>query len=337
MAVNLISDPDFPGAEWVAFLDGFMVIGPGNGTVWVNQTPYVAASWNALDFASAEAAPDDIVVGIVDHRELFLFGRETVEVWYNSGDTDFPLKRTASGFMEIGCNSKYGPAKINNSIYFPANDGTIRRVDGYTPVRVSTTAVEQAIEKYVDKQGVGKTWIENGHSMYGITYTEATWVLDISTNLWHKRKSYGYNNWRAQFLLRAANKTFVGDTHSNRLGTLDPETFMEWDQPMVASATSPAISQNNEPIQHAVLELVFEQGVGNYTAQGANPKVMLQWSDDGGRTFSSEIWRELGRAGDFTRPATFNRLGQSLDRVYRYSISDPVRRTLILATLKNAA
>lgn len=331
-----ITDPDFPGYEWVAFLDGYMVGGPGDGLVYVNHTAFDPSNWDALDFASAEAAPDDVVVGIVDHRELFLFGRQTTEVWYNSGDPAFPLTRTASGFMEIGCTSKYGPAKIDNSIFFPANDGTVRRVNGYTPVRVSQTAMEQAIAKYAPQECVGNTWIENGHSMYGLTFNEATWIYDISTQLWHERQSYALSNWRAQFLLRGNNVTYVGDRLSNRLGVLDANTFSEWGETMVTHVASPAIAQENQLIPHAILELVFEQGVGT-TGQGADPKVMLDWSDDGGRTWSNEIWRHLGKAGEFRRAALFNRLGQSRDRVYRYKVSDPVRRTLIQAILRNAA
>lgn len=334
---SLITDGNFPGYEWVAFLDGYMVGGPGDGTVHVNHTAFDPTVWNALDFASAEAAPDDVVVGIVDHRELFLFGRQTTEVWYNSGDPAFPLTRTASGFMEIGTTSKYGPAKIDNTIFFPATDGTVRRVNGYTPVRISQTAMEQAIAKYKSQECVGNAWIENGHSMYGLTYVEATWVYDISTQLWHERQSYGLANWKAQFVVRGNNQTFVGDRTSNQLGLLDASTFTEWGQTMVSSVTAPAIAQDNQYIPHASLELVFEQGVGVGTGQGADPKCMLQFSDDGGRTWSNEIWRQLGKAGEFKRAALFNRLGQSKDRVYRYSVSDPTRRTLIQAILKNAA
>ena len=331
-----ITDPDFPGYEWVAFLDGYMVGGPGDGRVYVNHTAFDPSGWDALDFASAEAAPDDVVVGIVDHRELFLFGRQTTEVWYNSGDPAFPLSRTSSGFMEIGTTSKYGPAKIDNSIFFPATDGTVRRVNGYTPVRISQTAMEQAIAKYAAQECVGSTWIENGHSMYGLTYNEATWVYDVSTQLWHERQSYGYSNWRAAFVLRGNNTTYVGDRTSNKLGILDAGTFTEWGDTLVSQVAAPAIAQDNLLIPHASLELVFEQGVGT-TGQGEDPRVMLDWSDDGGRTWSNEIWRQLGKAGDFRRAALFNRLGQSRDRVYRYKVSDPVRRTLIQAILKNAA
>jgi len=173
--------------------------------------------------------------------------------------------------------------------------------------------------------------------MYGLTYNESTFVYDISTQLWHERQSYLKTNWRAAFVIRGDNVTLVGDRLSNRLGILTGDTFTEWDQPMVSSATSPAIAQGNDPIAHSSLELLFDNGVGTTTGQGSDPKVMLDWSDDGGRTWSNEIWRSLGKAGEFNRAARWNRLGQSRDRVYRYKISDPVRRTLIMALLNDAA
>ena len=335
--VTPLADPDFPGAEWATYLDGYALVGPGNGTVYLNHTPFDFSAWDALDFASAEASPDDIVVGLVDHREAFLFGRDSTEVWYDSGDAVFPMTRTASGYMEIGCTSKYGPRKIDNSVFFPASDGTIRRVNGYTPIRISTTAIEQAITTFASQECIGHTWIENGHSMYGLTYDEGTFVYDISTELWHERQSYLKSNWRAAFVLRGNNVTLVGDRLSNRLGILDSKTFTEWDQPMVASATAPAIAEGNDPIAHSSLELVFDNGVGTSTGQGFDPQVMLDWSDDGGRTFGVELSRPLGKAGDNQRAARWNRLGQSRDRVYRYRISDPVRRTLIQALWNDAA
>src|SRR5882757_463291 len=41
-----IADPDFPGYEWVAFLDGYMVGGPGDGRVYVNHTAFDPTNWD---------------------------------------------------------------------------------------------------------------------------------------------------------------------------------------------------------------------------------------------------------------------------------------------------
>jgi len=332
-AVRKITDPNFPGYQWMSYLDGYFIGGPGDGKFYINHTAFDPTVWNALDFATAESGPDDIVGSIVDHREVFLGCRQKFEIWYNSGEADFPLSRTASGYMEIGLVSRFGITKADNSVFFAASDGTLRRVNGYTPIRISTVAIEQAIAKFASQDCIALSWIENGHTMVGFSYAEATFVFDASTQLWHERQTYGLTNWTVGFLVRLPNMTLVGDSNSNRLGILSADVFTEWDQPMVSTAVSPTAPN----VPHASLELEFESGVGT-TGQGGDPQVMLQYSEDGGRLWSNEIRRPLGQRGDFKRKALFNRLGKPRlgNRVYRYSISDPVRRTLIQALLNGS-
>jgi hypothetical protein len=59
-----------------------------------------------------------------------------------------------------------------------------------------------------------------------------------------------------------------------------------------------------------------------------NPHVMLQWSDDDGNTWSNERMMPLGRVGQYMKRMKWNRLGRSRNRVFRVSISDPVRVVL---------
>jgi len=51
---------------------------------------------------------------------------------------------------------------------------------------------------------------------------------------------------------------------------------------------------------------------------------MLKYSDDGGRTFSNELWRTIGKLGEYRTRVKWNRLGRSRDRVYTVEVSDPV-------------
>jgi hypothetical protein len=56
---------------------------------------------------------------------------------------------------------------------------------------------------------------------------------------------------------------------------------------------------------------------------------MMQFSDDGGKTWSSERWASAGKKGEYRRRVIWNRLGCSRDRVYRVAGSDPVQTALI--------
>jgi hypothetical protein len=331
--VAQVTDPDFPGAAWVGYLDGYaVIIEPGSGRVWV-AGPLDPSNWNALDFATAEAAPDDVLWGVVDHRELFLFGRETTEVWYNSGNADFPLDRVQSGFIEHGIMSAQAAGKCDNGVYLLGNDGIAYLLNGYTPQRVSHHQFEASVEGYADKSCSVVPWTEGGHKFVAYRFAEGCWLYDIATQLWHERISYARNTWRGKFVLQAYSRFLVADAESNQLGQFSAESFSEFGEVLRSECTSAAVFQEGQLVHHDMLELHFETGVGTQTGQGSDPKVMLQFSDDGGRKWSSEKWRSLGAIGDFRHRVRFARLGAARDRVYRYAISDPVRRTLTNAVL----
>lgn len=327
-ALATITDTDFPDANFVVVMDGYFIVSDGTYFyVSANRNP---ASWNALDFASAEKYPDDILTGVVDHGELILLGRESGQAFYNSGNADFPLDAVASGNWEIGAMSVRSVTKSDNGVFFVGNDGLVYRLNGYTPQRVSTHAVEQWIEDAEDKEFTCLSWVEAGHKFVSVSSSSGCFVYDASTDQWHERASYGYNAWRRKFAFKAFNRWIVGDPTSNKVGMLSADTYTEWGDILRGAITSPPVSQDNRRLVHNRLELVFEHGVGN--SAHADPEVMLRWSDDGGRTWSNEHTRSLGPVGEYQARTVWHRLGVARDRVYEASISDAVRRTLILAT-----
>jgi hypothetical protein len=332
-SVTRITDPDFPGAEWVITMDGYFIIGVADSQqiqISSNRDP---AAWNGLDFASAEQYPDNLVGAIVDHREIILFGRESMEVFWNSGNADFPFERTTNGNAEIGLLSRFALCKTDNGVFFVGSDGIIYRLNGYKPERVSTHAIEQAIEDQADKTCFAVSWTEAGHKFCGFSFDTTTVVYDAASQRWHERQSHLQSRWRPLFIARVYDKWLVGDFFANRVGEFDPEVFSEFNETLRSSATSAPIAQENKRIAHYRLELEFETGVGLSTGQGSDPQVMLRWSNDRGRTWSNEHWRSLGRMGRYGTRAIWNRVGSSRGRIYEYAITDPVRRTLIGANM----
>jgi hypothetical protein len=332
VTTTFIADTDFPGAERAEYLDGYAIV-VHQGSMYINETPHVFTGWNALDFAAAEASPDDVLDGIVDHRQYFAGGRDSIEVFENSGDADFPLTRVPGGLIELGIGSVGAFTKQSNTVFFYASDGTIRMLDGYNPQRISTHAVEQSIEDYADKRCTAFSFMEAGHAMVSFTWAEGTWVYDLSTALWHQRKSHDEDRWRPLTILRAYDRWLVLDHATNKLGALDPDATTEFGETMRWTATAPSVNSENDFLRHQRLELVFENGVGVLSGQGSDPQAMLRFSDDGGRTWSNEYWRSIGAQGDYRARAVWNRLGMARDRVYEVTISDPVRRTLVQAIL----
>jgi hypothetical protein len=270
-----ITDPDFAGAVTVAYLDGYFVFNqPNSQIIWVSQL-LDGTSVDPLDFASAEGSPDGVVGLIADHRELWVFGTDSVEVWYNSGAADFPLTRIQGAFNEIGCVSAYTIAKMDNGLFWLGTDargqGIVYRANGYTGVRISTHAIEYAIAQYGNiSDAVAYTYQQEGHAFYVLTFPSgnATWVYDVATQAWHERA--GLNN--GEFMRHRSNcqcnfggNIIVGDFQNGNIYTFDLDVYADNGdiQKWLRSWRALPTGQNNlkRTAQHS-LQLDCETGVG---------------------------------------------------------------------------
>jgi hypothetical protein len=344
-----ITDGDFPGAVTVAYLDGYFVFNePNSQKIWVTGL-LDGASIDPLDFASAEGSPDGVVGIIADHREIWVFGTNSVEVWYNSGNADFPLSRIQGAFNEIGCAAPYSIAKMDNGLFWLGKDargqGIVYRANGYTGQRISTHAVEWQIQQYEDmSDAIGYTYQQDGHSFYVLIFPQAdtTWVYDVATQAWHERAGFDngdFTRHRSNCQAFFQGDVLVGDYENANVYSFDLNDFSDNGsvQKWLRSWRALPTSQNNlkRSAQHS-LQLDLETGVGLNLGQGSDPQVMLRWSDDGGHTWSNEHWIGIGKIGEFYRRAIWRRLGMTMkirDRVYEVSGTDPVKIAIIGAEL----
>ena len=72
----------------------------------------------------------------------------------------------------------------------------------------------------------------------------------------------------------------------------------------------------------------------NSNVTTSNPQAMLRWSNDGGSTWSTEHWANIGSIGRYKNRAIWRRLGMARDRIFEVSISDPVKAVIVSANLK---
>jgi hypothetical protein len=330
-SVAPITSPAFPGASTVDYLDGYHIFtSPLSGQFFISAL-LDATAYDALDFASAESSPDPLVRVLVDHREVWLFGRRSVELWTNTGDAAFPFARQPGAVLEVGCAAAGSVAKLDNSVYWLATDGVAYRAQGYQPQRISTHPLEQAWGGLRSVAGAtASAWTQDGHPFYALTFPDlGTWTYDASTQQWHERASWERRCWRAGCVAQAYGRLLAGDRASGAVLELDPETYTEDGEPHVRLADFPPLASEGRRVAMSSLALEMETGVGLTTGQGSDPQAMLQWSDDGGRTWSNEHWRAMGRIGEYRRRVRWHRLGQFRTRVLRLRVSDPVPVTLI--------
>jgi hypothetical protein len=178
----------------VEFINNFLLFREPDSGRFFGADLGSATSFDALNVATAEGFPDDLVGLKVDHSEVMLFGSETIELWANVPISGFPFQRVTNGVLEIGCLNGRTVAKQDNSVMWLANDYTVRRLDGTTPVRISTHAVEQSIVDATIDSGRAFAYSQDGHLFYVLTFPEVTWVFDATTKEWHERQSYGEDN-----------------------------------------------------------------------------------------------------------------------------------------------
>lgn len=270
-----ITDPDFEGAVNVGYLDGYFVYNqPNSQTVWITSL-FDGLSVDPLDFASAEGSPDGLVSLIVDHRELWLFGTDSTEVWYNSGEPDFPLTRIQGAFNEIGCVAAYSVAKLDNGIFWLGADargqGIVYRANGYTGQRVSTHAIEYAIQSYSTiADAVAYTYQQEGHAFYVLNFPTAgkTWVYDVAVNSWHERAGFlngDFVRHRSNCQAAFNGVPHVGDYETGNVYVFDLSVYADNGLPQkwLRSWRALPTGQNDlkRTTQHA-LQLDCESGVG---------------------------------------------------------------------------
>ena len=74
---------------------------------------------------------------------------------------------------------------------------------------------------------------------------------------------------------------------------------------------APVMSDENIRLFHSQFTLDMQAGMGLVSGQGADPQVMMRYSDDSGQTWSEEHWRGSGKIGEYRRRVIWRRLGVS--------------------------
>jgi hypothetical protein len=334
----LISDPNFHAAQSVTFFDDVFVFDWSGTNKFLISNILDGTTYSGLGFATAEVSSPFVLSTVNQQENLLIFCGNRIEIWYDAGTPNMPFQRVDGGVIERGCAAALTPIKEDNSVFFLGDDLIFYRLNGTVPTRISTHAIEDAWRSYAvvsDAYTMSYTW--EGHKFIVLTFVNAnaTWVYDISTGLWHERESYDANNrsygrWRGSAQASCYQQQFIGDAYSGAIGYLSDTTYTEFGNQIRGVMVSPYEHSDRKRIFVSRFELDVETGVGLTSGQGSNPEIMLQWSRDGGRTFSDlQLWNSAGEIGAYSQRLRWLRLGQARQWCFKVTISDPVKRTII--------
>lgn len=281
-------------------------------------------TFDPLDYATAEASPDDTVAIISDQRALWLFGQSSTEVWFNDGST--PWVRMQGAYIERGIAAPHTAVKMDNGIFFLGDNGVVYRTSGYTIARVSTHAIEYEFLSGKISDSYAYSYTDEGHVFYVLTIPSInrTVVYDAATSLWHERSHVVLGRHNGGCYARCFNKHLIGDFQSGAIYALSMDALTDNGDRIEREAVCPAIFAGKRRATMHSFELGLNCGSGNSLGTGSDPEITLEFSDDSLHTWSNKKVRKVGKIGAFRNKVRWAALGQFVQRHIRITFSDPV-------------
>lgn len=333
----LISDLDFPAnAKRGIFTDGYFLVSTSDSGKFYFSSSYDGTAWASLDFATAEYSADDLVgIAKTSNGTIWMIGKGSLELWSNVGVANLPWRRIAGSVKEIGCIAPDSIASNGSNVFWLGDgengSGAVFMGVGYEVLRISTIAIENQIKQLAEiSTATAFTYTEEGHAFYVISFSsEATFAYDVSTGEWHRRATLNDVSGRnirqnAQCCAYFKGKNYVGSYRSSGIYEMSLKYYDEAGETIVREITTNHIFNDNKPLRFLLVEMDLEKGVG--LVGGALPVIMMRYSDDGGNTFSDVNYEASpGPIGAFSTRALWRRCGRGRDRVFKFSMSAPVR------------
>lgn len=347
-----LTDGPWKGASVCDVIDNYVVYNEPDTQNWSSTdlgSPLSTQAW----YGTKDGSPDNIVSMIVDHRQVYLLGEFTTEVWIDvgsqiSGLLTFPFQRLSGTALQDGCGAPFSVARFSESFAFVSRDqlgtATIGIMKGYTYQRISTHAVELSLQGFDISDARAWSYQAQGHEFYVVAFPTAnlTWVFDLATEQWHKwlywdSKKATYERHRSNCGIVFAGKTLCGDWENGKIYSVDFNSYEDDGNKIRRVRRCPHITTDLQRQYFEELQLQFQPGVGLISGQGDEPQAMLRWSNDGGSTWSNEHWVSVGKMGKYLNRAIWRRLGWARDRIFEVVVTDPVKFVIVSANLKASA
>lgn len=340
-----ITDVNFDGpANSVRYIDKFFNFVKDDGKKIFNS-PLASGlgPYDPLDFTDAVADPDKIVAQEIYRSNMYLIGTETTQVFEDIGRSPAPFRAIQGAVIDIGIFAPKTVALFAGLFVFVGggvNEApSVWSVSGKSKTKISTTAIDNELGNLTDSQLENLftlVYSEQGAFFFGIVFPDTSFWYDARNQRWHERQSTVDENltrYRVAAIVTAYGRLIVGDAIDGRIGVLDKDIFTEYGEVVQRFAITKPFDNFGKPLFVAFLELVIESGVGlTGDVDGADPKVTLFLSSDGGRTFGAGLSRSMGRTGEFTKRPRWPRLGR-FDRsvVLKFEVTSPTKTVLIKA------
>lgn len=352
-AFSKITDPNFYGSDFIELLDTFFVFNRPNTNqfyISVSNASYALLSttgaFDPLDIA-AKAGFNDPIVGIISvHRELWLIGNLTSEVWIGTGAADFYFQQVQGAYINHGSAAPYSIASQDTLVFFIQQDmqgnGLVLQGQGYDVTEISTPRIVEEFKSYVTlEDAIGFCFQIADHAFYALVFPVANkgWLYDLTSGQWSEWNwtdaNGNLNRPRANCCMFAFGKILIGDWEKGYILELNIDTYTDYFDgsagPITRIRTFPHMVDDNAKIMYNSFDADIEPGT---IAGEENPQISLSWSDNKGRSYGNPVMQSMGKLGEFLQVASWNRLGMARDRIFKLQWSADLKTALNGAFVK---
>jgi len=332
------TEANLPPPNSITYLKGNFFFGIPDGRMFASPQES-ATGISALSTDTANSDAGGIVRVFAHAGYLYAFGPRSFEIWQYTGDTPFPIAPTQQ-YINLGLLSASSLAETDKGLIWVDHKGMVRFGQDGGAIRISTHSVERAIGKLTLAEKttlVGSICTFEGHECYVLASDSWTWMYDIYMQRWYQRKSYGQDRWLASAFTWFNDEYICGSNVNGRLYKLDMSSFKEDSTNYVLEVWC----ENSHNFPNAALTDALNvdvvSGVGSLDSdETTDPHLIVDFSDDGGKTFQGERLAPLGAMGNYRqliRTGCWGRLSQK-GRIWRFRASASVLRCIIQASLR---
>ena len=337
------------------YLDGYVLCSePGTRRFWYSAL-LDATTWPTLHQYAAEARPDPITSLIVDHRQVVLFGTQSIEIWNSTGrppppsDPIGPFARMESVAIEQGNEAEWSVAAADSTFFWlggsPRGQGPVWAMKGYEPQRISSWALEEAM-RHMPTVADARAFSlrQGGHAFLGLTFPAGnqTWLFDRATGAWTELASLDDDGSLSAYPCEVTTLAFghhlFGDRTSGQLYVSDTSYHRYGTSPRLCRRSTPHVRKEQDRVRYTKFGLLLDAGRGldGGAVPGDPPLVTLRTSTDQGHTWGYGRQRSAGKIGQYGQVVNWFQLGQSRSMAFEVSCSDPVPIAWLGATVEVA-
>jgi len=267
------TDGAFSGGSSVDIVDNYFVYNNPGTQQWGSSNLLSPIS-SSTSYAFADAAPDNLVALIADHREVYLMGEISSEVWTDVGAVPFPFQRIPGTSTQHGIAAPQSLYRLGNSFAYVSRNSRgqaqIMQMNGYIPTRISTHAVENTLVNEYISDAIAYTYQIEGHEVYVVTFPSVganglTWCYDATTQMWHKWLYWDgseYTRHRSNCAALFQGMVLVGDYANGKIYELDPQNYTDDGQTIRRLRRTPHLTTDLQRQYFDEMQIQFQPGTG---------------------------------------------------------------------------